>query len=235
MVRLKSYVDLTNADIDAIARSIERTLVVPKKNSVVLEGYQCATVHLVKQGFGIRYKVLPNGKRQILNVVLPGDVIGLSGALFNRALYTVASMTVMALHTMSLDAFTQMARATPNVLLAMMWLAEHDLTMIGDHLIGIGRLTPLERVANFIFEMWIRLHSVGHAVGNSIELPISQHVIGDALGLSAPHVNRMLRRLKDLGLIAITRGSLVIKDAEELQLLGRYESHVPARISFSRL
>lgn len=119
VTRLAKYTPLGKTDIDGIGKATERTLDIPRKRDIVLEGYKCRTLHLVERGFGIRCKLLPNGKRQILGLVLVGDIVGLPGAVFNRAAYSVASLTPMLLYAIPLRTFVELCEARPAVAVAM--------------------------------------------------------------------------------------------------------------------
>ncbi len=230
LARLARYAPLPAADVDGVRNAIERVLAVPRKRDIVLEGYRCVTLHLVEHGFGIRYKLLPNGKRQILGLVLAGDIVGLPSAAFNRAIYSVASLTPMSLHAIPLKAFVGLCQTRPAVAMAMLWLREREQAYVADHLIDIGRRAPLERVAHFILETYARLRAVGRAAGNAFELPVSQEVIGDILGLSAPHVNRMFRRLKEMNLVTVRDRLVAIENPGELRFLARYEPRITGRV-----
>jgi len=76
--------------------------------------------------------------------------------------------------------------------LALGWLAVHEATTYAEHFVDIGRRTAIERVAHFLLEIHARLAAVGRAAATAFDLPLSQEIMSDALGLSVPHINRML-------------------------------------------
>jgi CRP-like cAMP-binding protein len=95
--------------------------------------------------------------------------------------------------------------------------------MYAEHLIDVGRRSALERVAHFLLELLTRLQIIGLADDRSFRMPLTQELIGDALGLSVPHVNRTLRHLRDDELVSIEEHIVIIKDVEALSALADFE------------
>ena len=228
MARLKRLVDLTPTDIDALRALIECEVQAEKRRDLVIDGYQCSKLSFVKEGVGARYKLLRNGKRQIINVLLPGDIVGLPGSFLDRATFSVIALTDMKLEVCSLDAFVAACYRRPKFALALSWLAIQEAMTYAEHVVDVGRRTAVERVAHFLLEMHARLLLVGRATDVGFELPVSQEVMGDALGLSVPHVNRTLAKLRGDELIAVSERRVEFIDVRALQLLAHFE---PARLS----
>jgi CRP-like cAMP-binding protein len=228
MARLKRLVDLTPTDIDALRALIECEVQAEKRRDLVIDGYQCSKLSFVKEGVGARYKLLRNGKRQIINVLLPGDIVGLPGSFLDRATFSVIALTDMKLEVCSLDAFVAACYRRPKFALALSWLAIQEAMTYAEHVVDVGRRTAVERVAHFLLEMHARLLLVGRATDVGFELPVSQEVMGDALGLSVPHVNRTLAKLRGDELIAVSERCVEFIDVRALQLLAHFE---PARLS----
>ena len=95
--------------------------------------------------------------------------------------------------------------------------------MYAEHLIDVGRRSALERMAHFLLELLTRLEVIGLGDDHSFRMPLTQELIGDALGLSVPHVNRTLRQLRDDGLVSIEEHMVIIKDVEALSALADFE------------
>ena len=137
-----------------------------------------------------------NGKRQILNVILPGDIVGLPGSFYERAVYSVTAITDLRMNVCSLDAYVQLCYRHPQYGLALSWIAVQEATTYAEHVIDVGRRTPVERLSHFLLELHARLQAVGRAEKTRFTLPFSQEVIADVLGLSVPHLNRMMQQLR---------------------------------------
>jgi CRP-like cAMP-binding protein len=201
---------------------------IQRKRDVILEGYEAQRLHIVESGFAAHYKLLPNGRRQVLSIVLPGDIIGMPSAFFRPSLYSVTTLSDMAVHVISLDSFLELCRRIPALAIAILWYAQEELAAYADHVIEVGRRSPLERIAHFLSQLHSRLRAAGLAAERSLDVPLSQETIGDLLGLSAPHVNRMLHQLASERLISVQRRHIVFEDPEGLQLLAQFEPPVPS-------
>ena len=238
MARLKRFVDLTRDDADALRSLIECERSVEKRHDLVVEGYQYNKLCFVKAGAAARYKVLRNGKRQIINVLLPGDVVGLPGGFLDQATFSVIALTDMTIEVCSLDAFIAACYRRPKFALALSWLAVHEATIYAEHIVNIGRRTPVERLAHFLLETHARLVLVGCATERAFEMQFSQEVMSDALGLSVPHLNRMLAKLRNDGLIVTVERRVEFTDIKALQLLAHFQpaslSRIPTPVALER-
>ena len=106
--------------------------------------------------------------------------------------------------------------ATPRLATAVLWAASRDEAMLVEHLIDLGRSSATERMAHFLRELGARLRLVGMADRNGYACPLSQYLLADALGLSAVHVNRVLRELREQGLLTFQKGRVVFDDYDAL-------------------
>jgi CRP-like cAMP-binding protein len=107
--------------------------------------------------------------------------------------------------------------------------------MYAEHLIDVGRRSALERVAHFLLELLIRLQAIGLADEHSYQMPLTQELIGDALGLSVPHVSRTLRQLREDDLVAVEGQRVTIKDIEALGTLADFERTYLCRFQLNEL
>jgi CRP-like cAMP-binding protein len=230
VTRLRAYVALSDEDLDCLRGLIETDLIVKKRRDLVIDGYEYRKLCFIEDGFAARYKLLRNGKRQIVNVLLPGDVVGLPGSFLEKASYSVIAVTDVRLHVCSIDAYVRLRYRRPQFGLALSWLAVHEAVTCAEHVIDAGRRTPEERLAHFLLEMHARLLIVSRASGASFELPLSQEIMGDALGLSVPHLNRMLAKLRADGLVSIAGRHVRLLDRRSLELLGHFQPLALTRI-----
>jgi CRP-like cAMP-binding protein len=224
VAKLKRSAKLDDNDVIALSRLLGKTHSVDKGKDIIVEGYEYKELNIVAGGLAIRYKLLHQGARQIINLVIPGDIIGFPSSFFARAVFSVMAATKMSLHRVPLDAFRDLCQKRANIATALIWFAARETAIYAEHVIDAGRRAPLERLAHFLLETHMRLKAVGHASEDSFELLVSQESIGDAVGLSAPHVNRMLRELKSEGLIETKGRQIRIIDMAALQILGEFQS-----------
>jgi CRP-like cAMP-binding protein len=228
--RLLQHVDLSAADLDGLDGIIDGELTIRRRRDLIMDGYEYRKLCFVADGYAVRYKLLRNGKRQILNVVLPGDIIGLPGSFYERAVYSVITTTDLRMHVCSLDSYVQLSYRRPKFALALAWVAVQEATNYAEHIIDVGRRTPIERVSHFLLELHTRLRAVGLADAGRFSMPFSQEVMADALGLSVPHLNRTLQRLRADKLIADRDRKFEIIDADAMQALAHYHPQVMAPI-----
>lgn len=237
--RLRGYMRLGNGELESLWRLIETDMTVEKRRDIVIDGYEYRKLCFIEEGFAARYKLLRNGRRQIVNLLLPGDVIGLPGGFLEKARYSVTALTDVKLQGCSINAYVDLCYRQPQFGLALSWLAMHEAIVYAEHAINIGRRTPAERLAHVLLELHSRLLEVGLATEDGFELPFSQEVMSDALGLSVPHLNRTLAKLKTDGHIEVTGHQVRFCDMKALELLGHFQSlnliPIPAASGLRRL
>jgi CRP-like cAMP-binding protein len=230
VMRLRNLADLTLPDLQSLRTVIEAEVTIKKRRDLVLDGYEFRKLCFVKDGFAARYKLLRNGKRQIVNFVLPGDVVGIPGSFLNRAANSVVALTNMTLQISSFDAFVGLCYLRPKFGLVLAWLAVQEAANYAEHIIDIGRRSPIERLAHLLLELHSRLAVVGSAEEFAFNLPFTQELLSDALGLSVPHLNRMLGRLRAEGMIATSGRRVEFTDRKAIHLLAQFQPIHPARI-----
>lgn len=223
VARLSRFADLGSTDLGALWSLIENELTIKKRRDLVVDGYEYCRLCFVEEGYAARYKLLRNGRRQIVNVVVPGDVIGMPGSFLDRSAYSVVAITDVKLQYCSIDDYVRLCYQRPQFGLLLSWLAVEEATTYAEHIVDIGRRTPIERLARFLVEIHARLLTAGRATATAFDLPFSQEVIGDALGLSVPHLNRMLVQLRTDGLITIRERRVEFVNLKAVQVLGHYQ------------
>jgi CRP-like cAMP-binding protein len=228
VTRLRNFVDLTLPDLQSLRAVIETEQAVKKRRDLVLDGYEFCKLCFVREGFAARYKLLRNGKRQIVNFVLPGDVVGLPGSFLDRAANSVIAVTGMTLQICSLESFVRLCYRRPQFGLVLSWLAVQEAANYAERIIDVGRRTPIERLAHLLLELHSRLAMVGGAEEFAFNLPFTQEMMSDALGLSVPHLNRMLTQLRAEGMIVVNGRRVEFVDLKAFQVLAQFQ---PIRVT----
>jgi CRP-like cAMP-binding protein len=223
VARLSRLMKIDTADLRSLERIIESERLTKKRKDLVVVGDPYRNLCFVKDGYAIRYKVLRSGKRQILNVILPGDVIGFPVSFFDRSIYSVVAVSDLTYNICPLDAYAQLCYEQPQFGMALSWLAAHEAAIYAEHIVDLGRRTPLERLAHFLLEIHARLLTVGRAEETRFDLPFSQEVMADVLGLSVPHLNRMMQQLRAERLITSRSRVVELTDVAGLQTLAQYQ------------
>ncbi len=185
--------------------------------SVIVEGQRHPQLYTVLSGWGFRYKILQDGRRQILNYVLPGDLVGLQGNLMREMQHSVEALTRMTLCTFEREKLSTLFSNHPSLAYDVTWLAAREESMLDEHLLSIGRRSAKERAAYLLAFLNARIMAVSDAApGKAITLPLTQQHVADTLGLSLVHTNKTLRKLAEQGLVRwLDRGCEVL-DPERL-------------------
>jgi CRP-like cAMP-binding protein len=230
VTRLSQYVDLDSADLADLVAIIDGDLRIKRRGDVIVDGDEYRKLCFVRDGYAVRYKLLRNGKRQILNVILPGDIVGIPGGFLQKAIYSVTAITDIEMTACTLDGYVQLCYRRPQFGLALTWIAVEEAATYAEHIIDVGRRTPIERLSHFLLELQERLRIVGRAETAGFTLPFSQEVMADVLGLSVPHLNRMMQRLRSEKLIAGSERRVEFIDRSALQAVAHYQPYELAQI-----
>jgi CRP-like cAMP-binding protein len=223
VARLSRLIKMNPADFRSLDLIMESERLVKKRKDLIIAGDEYRNLCFVKNGYAIRYKLLRSGKRQILNVILPGDVIGFPVSFFDRSMYSVVAVSDLVYNICSLDSFARLCYEQPQFGLALSWLVAHEAAIYAEHIVDLGRRTPIERLAHFLLEIHARLLAVGRAEKASFDLPFSQEVMADVLGLSVPHLNRVMQQLRAERLITSRSRQVELTDMAGLLTLAQYQ------------
>jgi len=233
--RLARLVSLLPQEVAALAALQAAPRPVARNSEIIRAGRNYDGVFVLIEGAAIRYRVLRDGRRQILNVVLPGDFIGFPACFFEAALYTVTALSDAIVSWIPFANLFALFHHHPRLGATLFCSFSCEAAMYAEHLIDVGRRSARERVAHFLLELLTRLQAIGLADERSYRMPLTQELIGDALGLSVPHVNRTLRRLREDGLVRIDGPNVVINDIEGLAALADFEQGYLSRFRIGEL
>jgi CRP-like cAMP-binding protein len=178
---------------------------------------------VLQKGWACSFKILPNGSRQIISFPIAGDIIGLRSVLLRTADHSFSAITDAIVSAVEAAHVLQCVTEFPRLGAALLWAASRDEAMVVEHLVSIGRRSAIERTAHFFMELAERLSLIGQATETEFECPLSQFVIADALGLTAIHVNRVLRELRERGLLTVRRKTVRIQDLDGLRKLAGFQ------------
>ena len=196
---------------------------VARNREIISAGRKYDGMFVLIDGVAIRYRILHDGRRQVLNIVLPGDFIGFPACFFEAALYTVTALGDALVASIPFAGLFGLFQRRPRLAAMLFCSFSCEAAMYAEHLIDVGRRSARERVAHFLLELLVRLQAIGLADERSYRMPLTQELIGDALGLSVPHVNRTLRQLREDNLVSLDGQRVVINDIEALAALADFE------------
>jgi CRP-like cAMP-binding protein len=206
--------DAENALIETLKRD---QVVVLADRALIHEGQADAPLYTVLSGWAFRFKTLSDGRRQILNFLLPGDFIGVQQKMGDAAAHGVQTLTDTVLCVFQRDALWELHRSAPSLGFAVTWLTAHEESVVDDTLLSVGRRNAEERIATLLIVLYKRAAALlPDADINGVPFPLTQQHIADGLGLSLVHTNKTLRKLERRGLHRIEDGRLHLLDVNAL-------------------
>jgi CRP-like cAMP-binding protein len=221
-VKLGRFVRLNEEELTAIDDMISRRRLIEADVELVAQGERLRHAAFLVEGWGIRYRMLRDGRRQILNFLLPGDMFDLCAFLLSKSDHSIATITPATVAQVDPRQFADLFRVHPRLAAAMWKSGLQEEAMLRERLVSLGRRTAEERIAHLLYELWVRFHMTRPSVGRSFEAPITQVELADAVGLTPIHVNRTLQRLRTKGLIERTRRTITILQPEEVSAYGEF-------------
>jgi CRP-like cAMP-binding protein len=187
-----------------------------------------APVYRLSGGWAYRAVDWPDGRRAIIEIYLPGDIIGLEAAVLGRSADEVVAATALTLQAIDGPRLAELM-ADPSAALAISWLLAEQQRRVDRLAAALARRDAHERLALMLSDLYDRLGRRDLINSSSYALPLTQQQIGDHLGLTLVHVNRVLRSLRENGIVSIDRHVVTIRDLERLRQLaasGRAEQRL---------
>ena len=210
--KLMAFVALSEAELDVLARLHQRRRSFEAGRDLVHQGQSEQAAYILSAGWVCSYKVQPDGTRQIVDFQIPGDFLGLRSVLLRASDHSFEPITdIQAVEVLASDLLEAFA-TTPRLAAAILWAASRDEAMVVEHLVGVGRRDANARMAHFLLELGSRLALVGMGSKEEYDCPLTQYHLADALGLSAVHVNRVLRQFRERGLVTFRDGHVTFDD-----------------------
>lgn len=219
--RLTALTPLADTDRALLETAADRAPTYPVRHTFQTIGRPVAEPLLLLQGWAARVRILPDGRRQFMSFYLPGDVIG--SAHHARP---IASATVVAI-TECVACPAPAAPAASGLAQAYAVGEALDEAYLLGHVVQLGRLNAQERIGDFLLEIYERLSLAGLTVGGSFEMPLTQEMLADALGLTPVHVNRMIQQARRDGDLMWKSGRVLLRDPERTaRTIGRLSPQV---------
>jgi CRP-like cAMP-binding protein len=219
VLKLARVVDLSPADVAALVALGGPPRHCAAGHSLVDAGGRMNAAVLIHQGWAMRHRTLSDGRRLVLDFVLPGDICDPTVFVTPRAGFSLQALTDLNYALVQSENVLELVNRSPRIGAALWWAEAHEEAITRAHLVAVGRMTAHERVAYLLWELWTRLRVVNLAGEKGFELPAGQDIIADAAGLSYVHLSRTLRRLDREGLIRRSQRTWQILDPARIQAL----------------
>jgi len=220
---LNLLVELKPGDLAALRALPLRLATCQRDEDIIRQGDRPTQCCLLLRGFLCRYKSLSAGQRQILSFHLPGDVPDLQGLYLDVMDHALLSIVASDVAFIPHEAIHEMLRERPTLTAAFWKHTLVDASIFREWLAGIGRRSALQRMAHVLCEVLFRMRVLGVAEGTRMHLPLTQAELGDALGVSAVHVNRLLQELRGDSLLTVNGRTTVVEDWPRLRALADFD------------
>lgn len=220
--KIEAFTKLSADDRQALNAVSQNVRYVDSRRDLIAEGDKPKYVHLILDGWGARYKTLPDGKRQIVSLFLPGDFCDVNVYILKQMDHSIGAITRLKVAMITPDEMTRLTHERPRVTQALWW---HELVTTAiqrEWTLNLGQRTAYERLGHLLVELYLRLRTVGLASNGRCDFPLTQNDLGDATGLTPVHVNRTLQELRRDGLIELERRHLHILDIERLKSVSMF-------------
>lgn len=220
--RLQKHIPLNDAERKALARleetqrKVKRGAIIQRANDPVSE------LFVLRHGRVMSYIIMPDGSRQILRVYFPGDFIGSASTIYNKAPESLVALADSVLCPFDKAGLRVLLEEHPRVAALMFMLSQTERVALTDRLASLGRTSAKARVAAFLLDIINRLRAMDESVTDTFDLKLTQEEIGDAVGLTSVHVNRMIRQMEVEGLIHRSNGSITLRNEQKMAAIGHY-------------
>lgn len=219
---LNELVDLTPLEQAALERLEERQRPVRRGAIVQRENEKCSELFVLRKGLMMSYVLLDDGSRQILRFLFPGDMLGMSSMIYREAPETLCALSDCVISPFDRGVLADLMVAHPRLSAMVLVYCQVERVSLTDRLAALGRTSAKARVAALLLELRNRLRATDKSVTNAFLLGLTQEEVGDATGLTAVHVNRMLRQLEEEGMIAREAGKVTLLDERGLARAANY-------------
>lgn len=207
IAKLRMHAEVSDDDRDAILALPYGFRSIGKRRSLIRNGDTPEHCAIILKGFAFRHKTTRDGSRQIVSFYTPGQIINIEQLFLKSADHDIQAMTACEVAVIPIEAFRRLAGQV-SISAALVAQAMVESSIYRQWMLNVGRRDARARVAHLLCEFAVRLGDEGMTPEQAYHIPMTQHQIGDAVGLSPVHVNRVLRKFSDEGILK-KKGSLV--------------------------
>jgi CRP-like cAMP-binding protein len=219
VAKLSGFAPLSDSDVDVLEALCSKEERVNAGVNLVGEGSTPRQGFVITRGLACRYRLMADGRRQILTLLIPGDFYDLHAFLLNVADHSVVTMAPTWLARIERDTVSEIVRHHPRIGAALWWSAMQEAAILRERIVALGRRNARARIAYLFCEVLWRHRAIGLSEDQSLQLPLTQADIADTLGLTVVHVNRVLQKLRREGLVTLAHRRLTLHNVDRLQSL----------------
>ena len=224
-LRLEAFTRLSQEDKAAVAKFSKVARVIPPRRDLIREGEKPKNIHLMVDGWACRYKQLPDGKRQIVSMFVPGDFCDVNVYILRSMDHSIGAITRLKVAMITPEEMNALTAERPRITQALWWHELVTQAIQREWTLNLGQRSAYERLGHLLVELYLRLAAVNRAADGRCDFPLTQNGLADATGLTSVHVNRTLQELRRDELIELERKQLHILDLERLMDVSMFNTN----------
>ncbi|MEL6563854.1 MAG: Crp/Fnr family transcriptional regulator [Pseudomonadota bacterium] len=223
--KLEAFHEMTASEIAFMERFKTGELEAQPGTEIMAQGQSSTHLFTCLRGMGLRFKILRDGRRQVIGFVLPGDFIGLQAGVMSEMCHSVEASTPMRLCTFNRSELWSLFTSHPLRAYDLTRIAATEEVFLGEALAAVGQMDARAKVAWALHRFYTRLVAVNLGSRNSVPLPYRQQDIADAMGLSLVHTNKTLARLREDQIATWSESQLTVHNLDRLAELAHVETN----------
>jgi CRP-like cAMP-binding protein len=221
--KLEHFLPLPDQDKEWLNGLVSRLDEFPEHTDITRQEEKPSGVFVIIAGHACRYKILPDGGRQILDFMFPGDMTELHSLLLHATDHGILALGPTTIARLDHDRLVGGIVDRPRTSVALWWSSLQQQAILRERITVIGRRDAHARIAHLLCEIFERLRLVGETADHRYLLPVTQIELADALGMSDVHANRMLRRLQQEKLIDADHRTISIPNLAALKAAAAFD------------
>ncbi|MGR3512051.1 MAG: Crp/Fnr family transcriptional regulator [Paracoccaceae bacterium] len=225
--KMKLFEDLDDEGLAFMQKFKSGETVLEAGTTLLMEGSNSPQLFTALEGMGLRYKRLPNGRRQVVNFIFPGDFIVLQAGVMGEMKHSVETATQMTLCVFDRAGIWTFFREQPERAFDLTWLASVEEYFLSGAMASIGQMTAAQRVFWGLMRFHTRCERLTLTTSNGSPFPFLHADLADALGLSPEHLSRTLSKLRKQQVVDVTEGVVRILDEDACRKIGMFEDDLP--------
>nr|WP_319387971.1 Crp/Fnr family transcriptional regulator [uncultured Cohaesibacter sp.] len=222
--KLSAFIVLSEPELTVLGQLLKRSKKTCAGQDLVQQGQSDQAAYILMEGWVCSYKIQADGTRQIVDFQIPGDFLGVRSVLLHTSDHNIEPITDIVVCEILVDKLLDVFSRYPRLAMALLWALSRDEAMVVEHLVNIGRRNSAERMAHFLLELGSRLSLIGVGSRQGFPCPLTQPLLADALGLSAVHVNRVLRLLREEEMATFREGQVVFDNYDRLVAFADFDA-----------
>lgn len=222
--KLECFDSFSERDYQTVERLTgARVVNVGAKTEIIGEGVKPQFVKVLLRGWCCRQKALPNGKRQIVAILLPGDLCDYNIFILQRMDHSIVALTDVSYAQLTQEMMGELSGSSGRLAEALWWESLTRESIQREWALNLGQRTAFERVAHLMCELFVRQRALGIGNDDRVPFPMTQSDLSDATGMSNVHVNRTLQELRSRQLITLRNGELIVHNLGQLMGLAMFD------------